>query len=331
MTNKPLHSVAILVIVWVGMQGQLLAGQAILANGSAGPKRPLSILHSMDVPPKSPVAIRSTGLQSDAVALGLAKVKTYQFRTVDYPGASSSDSWDDNNGTAVGSFTFSTGTTPIAFYFHDNSYHLVNVPLSSESYFLGSNASGQMVGAFEDQATELHGLLYDGTSFIAIDPPGSRFTEAADISDSSVIVGEYNDGTATHGFVDNGGTFTIIDFPGATETLASGINSNGDIVGFYADSKGTHGFLLSGGVYHSLDFPLAIFTMAQGINDAGDIAGSFFDASDAWHGFTFARGEFNQIDVAGAVGIFIRRIKNNGNVVGSYSDGVGMLHGIIGR
>lgn len=330
MTNKLLHSVAILVMVWVGMQGQVLAAQATPAGGIAKSKRPLSILHPVDVPLKLPAAIRPTGSQSEAVALGLAKVKTYQFRTVDYPGANSSDSWDNNNGTAVGSFTFPTGS-PIAFYFHDNSYHLVNVPLSSESYFLGSNASGQMVGAFEDQATELHGLLYDGTSFIAIDPPGSRFTEAADISDSSVIVGEYNDGTATHGFVDNSGTFTIIDFPGATATLASGINSNGDIVGFYADSNGTHGFLLSSGVYRSLDFPLAIFTMAQGINDAGDIAGSFFDASDVWHGFTFARGEFNQIDVAGAVGIFIRRIENNGNVVGSYSDGVGTLHGIIGR
>ena len=129
MTNKLLHSVAILVMVWVGMQGQVLAGQATPAGASAGPKRPMSILHPMDVPPKPSAAIRPTGSQSEAVALGLAKVKTYQFRTVDYPGANSSDSWDNNNGTAVGSFTFPTGS-PIAFYFHDNSYHLVNVPLS---------------------------------------------------------------------------------------------------------------------------------------------------------------------------------------------------------
>jgi hypothetical protein len=330
MTNKLLHSLAILVMVWVGMQGQVLAAQATPAGGIAKPKRPLSILHSMDVPLKLPAAIRPTESRSEAVALGLAKVKTYQFRTVDYPGANSSDSWDNNNGTAVGSFAFSTGGD-VPFYFHDNSYHLVNVPLSLDSYFLGSNASRQMVGAFEDQADVLHGLLYDGTSFVTIDPPGSLFTEAADISDSGVIVGEYNDGTATHGFVDNSGTFTIFDFPGATATLGSGINSNGDIVGFYATPGETHGFLLSGGVYHTIDFPLTTFTRAQGINDAGEIAGWFIDTNGFPHGFTFARGAFNQIDVAGASGTFVRRIKNNGNVVGSYSDEAFETHGIIGR
>jgi hypothetical protein len=330
MTNKLLHSVAILVMVWVGIQGQLLVGQATPAVASAGPKRPLSILRAMDVPPKLAPAIRPTGSQSDAVALGLAKVKSYQFRTVDYPGANSSDSWDNNNGTAVGYFAFSTGGD-VPFYFHDNSYHLVNVPLSLDSYFLGSNASGQMVGAFEDQANVLHGLLYDGTSFVTIDPPGSVFTEVADISDSSVIVGEYNDGTTTHGFVDNSGTFTIIDFPGATGTLASGVNSNGDIVGFYSTPGATHGFLLSGGVYHSIDFPLTTFTRAQGINDAGEIAGWFVDTNGLAHGFTFARGAFNQIDVAGASGTEIHRIKNNGNVIGLYLDERIEAHGIIGH
>jgi hypothetical protein len=330
MTSKLFHSVAIVAMVLVGMQGQRLAGQATPGGTGAGLQRPLSILHAMDVPSKPPATVRPTGSQSDAVALGLAKVKAYQFRTVDYPGASSSDSWDNNNGTAVGSFTFSTGGN-IPFYFHDNSYHSVNVPLSLDSYFLGSNASGQMVGAFADQASVLHGLLYDGTSFVTIDPPGSRFTEAADISDSGAIVGEYNDGTATHGFVDNSGTFTIIDFPGATATLASGVNSNGDVVGFYSDAIAVHGFLLTAGVYHSIDFPLAIVTRAQGINDAGEIAGWFLDTNAFAHGFTFARGTFNQIDVAGAAATFVRRIKNNSNVVGSYSDGGGSSHGIIGR
>jgi hypothetical protein len=330
MTGKLLHPAAILAMVLVGMQSELLAGQAPPATANAGPKRSLSILHAMEVPPEPSAAIRPNGSQSEAVALGLAKVKAYQFRTVDYPGASTSQAFDNNNGTAVGSFTFSN-VGYIAFYFHDNSYHLVNVPLSLSSYFLGSNASGQMVGAFEDQASVFHGLLYDGTSFVAIDPPGSVFTEASDISDSGVIVGEYYDGTVHHGFSDNSGTFTIIDFPGAADTLAGGINSNGDIVGNYADLTGTHGFLLTGGVYHSIDFPLANLTAAQGINDAGDIAGWFLDASDVAHGFTFARGAFNQIDVAGAAGTFVRRIKNNGNVVGSYYDNLSITHGIIGR
>jgi hypothetical protein len=329
MTNKLIHSAALLAMVLLGTQGQLL-GQAIPAVASAVPKRPLTILHSMEVPSKPSPATRPSGSQSEAVALGLAKEKTYQFRTVDYPGANSSDSWDNNNGTAVGSFVFADGGD-VPFYFHGNSYHLVNVPLSLDSYFLGSNASGQMVGAFEDQANVSHGLLYDGTSFVTIDPPGSVFTEAADISDSGVIVGEYYDGATTHGFVDNSGTFTIIDFPGATATLASGVNSNGDIVGFYAAPAATHGFLLSGGVYRSIDFPLTTFTRAQGINDAGEIAGWFIDTNGLVHGFTFARGAFNQIDVAGASGTEIHRIKNNGNVVGLYLDGRIEAHGIIGH
>ena len=108
MTNKLIHSAALLAMVLVGTQGQLL-GQATPA--SAGPKRPMSILHAMEFPSKSAALTRPSGSQSEAVALGFAKVKTYQFRTVDYPGAKTSDTWDNNNGTAVGSFNFSTSAS----------------------------------------------------------------------------------------------------------------------------------------------------------------------------------------------------------------------------
>src|SRR4029077_7209369 len=83
---------------------------------------------------------------------------------------------------------------------------------TSITFAQGINASGDIVGYYQNSSTGYHGFLYSGGSYTTLD-------------DSSGAAGS---------------------------TLAHGINASGQIVGEYVDSGGTsHGFLYSGGRLHT--------------------------------------------------------------------------------
>ncbi len=332
MTGKLLHSLLILGMTFLCGQHRLLAQST--ADGSHAKRALHGIGHFPVVPGHShAAALQTAGRPPDASALGLAKKKVYQFRSVDFPGANGSNAIDFNDGTAVGWFEYpNTGVT--AFYFRGTSYQSLNIPGATRSYIVGINASGHMVGAYTDAADRYHGFTFDGNTVVTVDAPNSTDTELDDINDAGSIVGSYYDlNGVQHSVLDKDGTFTTFDFPGASSSGANGINSSGEIVGYYVDSGGAeHGYLLSNGTYSTIDFPLADdFTDAFGINDAGEIAGGYIDANSQFHGFTYSLGTFTQVDVVGAQDTFLHRIKNNGNVVGYVYDGLDEIHGVIGH
>jgi hypothetical protein len=92
--------------------------------------------------------------RNSAAAQGPAKQKTYEFRSIDYPGAYRSYASDFDDGMVVGR-AFSTDTSG-AFYYRGTSYYPVNVPGAIQSQIEGINSSGQMVGHFADNAGD-HG------------------------------------------------------------------------------------------------------------------------------------------------------------------------------
>jgi uncharacterized membrane protein len=333
MTGKLLSSLLILGLTFLCRQNRLSA-QSPSANGRHAKRALRGIGHFPIVPENFHPATRpTTGSHLDAVAMGLAKKRVYQFRSVDFPGANGSNAIDFNDGTAVGWFEYlNTGVT--AFYFHGTSYQSLNIPGATRSYIVGINASGHMVGAYTDSADRYHGFTFDGNTVVTVDAPNSTDTELDDINDAGSIVGSYYDlSGAQHGLLDKNGTVTTLDFPGASSSGATGINSSGEIVGYYVDSVGAqHGYLLSNGTYSSIDFPLADnFTDAFGINDVGEIAGGYADANSQFHGFIYSVGTFTQVDVLGAQSTFLHRIKNNGNVVGYIYDDFDEIHGVIGH
>src|SRR5258707_9552400 len=102
-------------------------------------------------PAQRPTAQSSKVLQQDAVGLGLAKAKVYKFATAGYPGASQSIVFDNEGGTAIGTFTFDPSTSPsTAFTFHAGVYEILSVPNSLASILTGINSSGQLVGVYAD-------------------------------------------------------------------------------------------------------------------------------------------------------------------------------------
>lgn len=270
----------------------------------------------------------------DAVARGLAVAKVYAFASVDFPGAAESLVFDSDGTTAVGGFTVDPGSnTPLtAFTFTSGTYEILPVPSSTLSLATGINASGLIVGAYQDLASVLHGFANTGGAFSNVDFPGASGTEVIGVNDAGQVVGLYLDAANDeHGFVSSGGAFTAIDFPGATTTAAAAINAAGDVVGAWSDATGSHGFLLHAGAFTPINFPLATGTSAFGINDAGEIAGFYSDAAGNAHGFIYADGAFSTVDVAGAHGTQLIRIKNGGQVTGVYTDALNEVHGLTGQ
>ncbi len=330
MTRKVLHSLTILVLALFMTQGRLLMAQS--ANGDGGTRDSLGLRQERRRE-LAPVNSRATSSKipksdRDAGAIGLAKTKVYQFRSIDYPGSVDTKPYDFNGKTVVGCTVFDF------FTFQGSSYVHPTVPgATTGSCGLGINTSGKIVGNYRDSSYQIHGFFYDGSGYTTIDYPGAGYSEAWGINDAGLIVGRYYANNVYQGFLYDNGTFTGINYPGAVDTYAYGINSSGDIVGSYDYCYGCdpHGFLLSNGTYYSLDVPLANATFAQGINDAGTIAGYYIDTTLAYCGFIYAGGVFTTVDVSGAPHTEVWRINNHGNVVGIVVDSLGETHGIIGK
>ena len=270
----------------------------------------------------------------NAVAMGLAHAKTYSFASADFPGAGSSDVFDENSSMIVGTTTFSSNE--LAFTLKGSTYQLLTLPGAQASVATAINTGGQIVGIYADATDATHGFLFNSGVLVNIDDPDAAVgqTDVLDINDGGEIVGFYQDNASVvHGFLtnDDGVSFSNIDFPGATSTQAVGVNSAGEIVGTWTDaSSKTHGFSLMSGVFTTFDFPLAVSTTAFSINDNGEIAGSFSDATTD-HGFVYSNGQFTQIDVSGASSVELTRIKNNGRITGIYIDSTNEVHGLTGR
>jgi probable HAF family extracellular repeat protein len=103
----------------------------------------------------------------------------------------------------VGSYRDAAGLLLHGFLLDNGSYTTLDVPGSSfaVTYATGINASGQIVGWYDDGRTD-HGFLYDNGSYTTLDVPGSILTHTYGINASGQIVGSYGDASGGgHGFL----------------------------------------------------------------------------------------------------------------------------------
>ena len=156
----------------------------------------------------------------------------------------------NNRGTdIVGIFTVPRGNgqqLARGFLLKKGVFTTIVVPNTDQTYAIGVNNSGEIVGEFVRTPSSLtESFLYRRGVFSAVSAPNSRITQALGINDAGQIVGVFlgNDGPF-HGFVESRGNFATVDFPGSVGTSVQGINNSGEIVGNWeGPDGGEHGFI----------------------------------------------------------------------------------------
>jgi uncharacterized membrane protein len=112
----------------------------------------------------------------------------------------------------------------------DYDFIQIDVPGASDSWAVGINDVGQIVGIYTTGLRH-HGFVMDSDGqFRTIDVPGSMDTYANGINNAGQIVGFYCDDFFPyhfHGFVLKDNQFMVIDAPGAMDTEVYGINDAG--------------------------------------------------------------------------------------------------------
>jgi uncharacterized membrane protein len=169
------------------------------------------------------------------------------------------------------------------------------------------------------------------------DPKGTSGTQAARISNTGDVTGDYSTPTAVLGFSDVNNIFTTIAPPGAGTAEALKVNSSGEIVGFYRKCSTNCNatipdiaFLYSKGKYTSVMSPSKTLPSIQfnGINDAGVIVGSLSlnpsttcasETSVCRGGFIYQGGnKFDYLVAFGSPDTIACDISNSGEIIGIY-------------
>ena len=183
----------------------------------------------------------ASGLQHGFVIQGT------HFATVDFPGHLNSNVDQINvYGTIAGVYWDADGAFHgVLRQGHDYDTP-VNVAGARETYPLGINDNGEIVGYSDTNPNLTHGFYRSANGqFTTIDVPNALATVTFEINDAGQITGYYVDASGNvHGFVETRGQFRNLDVPGAASTVATAINNLGVVAGEYFDSAGLrHGFV----------------------------------------------------------------------------------------
>lgn len=178
---------------------------------------------------------------------------------------------------------------------------ILDVPDASETFALGINDSGLVVGYWD--------LLDANFSNLAI-----------------------------YGFTWKDGIFTDtqINFPGAAGSGLFGVNSRGDLSGVWLpDVNGAieHGFVCTKSAScFSYDGPVqgtVPFTDGKEINARGQVVGINVGDDGIWHSYLMTGTTFTAIDFPGSTGTGAFGINSSGQIVGKYFTANGDTHGFL--
>jgi len=96
-------------------------------------------------------------------------------------------------------------------------YMPIDVPGAIATDASGINASGAIVGTYNDASNVAHGFRFEHGMFVTIDYPGALSTAPISINSRGDVTGLFLDSTDHwHGFMLSDGTYFVHDYPGAT-------------------------------------------------------------------------------------------------------------------
>jgi len=290
----------------------------------------------LPVVPRSAILAFCVALAAFA-APAQAATATYDFQTLDFPGASGTYVNGISGGNIVG-YYFDANFNTHGFLYDGATYTTLDDPAAAPGTTAATGVSGgNIVGYYADGNGVSHGFLYDGATYTTFDDPdavaSSGGTLATGISGGN-IVGYYADGNGTqHGFLYNGTAFVMLDDPKATPTnggtQVSGV-SGGNIVGTYYGAQATvNGFLFNGKTYTALkDADADDDTSPLGIS-GGNVVGFYIDADGIGHGFLYNGKTYTALDHPDANGYTSANGIDGGNIAGWYVGSDGIVHGFL--
>lgn len=262
----------------------------------------------------------------------------FNYKDVNAPGATQTDSYAINNGNKItGDYIDSSGGLH-GMILKGTNLKTIDDSKGNTTQGFGINTGGVVVGWYISNTTGLPvGFKYANGKFSDIVVPNSIETEATGINDNGVIVGLYLDANSVqHGFKKKGTTYTTIDLNNMTATAAWGINNNNTITAYGNDAAGNfHSFALhyNGKSKVKILDPNtgSLGTVVHTPNNNGDIVMTYFDASNFAHGSLLKGGKYTTLDdpnADGSAGGTRGDGLNDSDVsVGRYSAADGSTHG----
>ena len=232
-------------------------------------------------------AVALAGLALAGPVLAGPQTANYDFDTIDFPGASSTDLLGFTTRTLVGDFADAEGNSHGWLLSADRGeFRQFDVPDAWFTSCSAINRSGDFGGVYRDDPehpARRHGFLVVKDVLTTIDYPGSTRTSIVQMNDRGQVAGigriPSEGATTPYGFVWKDGVFTDVSFPGAFGTGLDGINQQGDVCGFTTDEAGglTHAMMRVNGVFSHIEPPGSLDSLALSINDRGQVAGPVLD------------------------------------------------------
>jgi uncharacterized membrane protein len=210
----------------------------------------------------------------------------------------------------------------------------IDFPGSVLTNVQGINASGDIVGFYNDANGRAHGFVRSGGVFRSNDVPGSVTTQARGISPAGDIVGSYqrpgeSGGIPVHGFLMTlSGSFREVDYPGHLNTIPQRILPDGTILGCYHDENTMdtmHGMLRSRRGFDAIEEAMSMHNGAT--PDGRFIVGLFTDMDNRGKGYTVDGGRFTPFEVPGAASTAAWDVNPSRVIVGVFQDSAGAFHG----
>ena len=209
-------------------------------------------------------------------------------------------------------------------------YTQFDIPGSLQTFILGVNSKGDMVGIYQDSVNGFNGFLFSGGLVTNINYPGATSTKPTGINDNLQIVGTTQNPELGFLYDTSTQTFTIINYPNTIQTSPFAINNAGTIAGtVLLNSVDFFGFESSGSVFRPIFPPGTSQVALGGIASGGKIVGTITSSLVNTY-FTFFRGQYQQLTIPNTPNAVIRGINATGNaIVGYYVPTSGGIAGFL--
>jgi hypothetical protein len=280
--------------------------------------------------------MKLTGLAMVVVALSAsisANAAPYEFRTIDIPGATSTELYGINNhGHIVG--IYHDGGGQHGFLFDGSTVQLITHPSGADTTPFDINDSGLVVGQYGNLFSP-RGFLLSNSTFQDIVFPGASWTTAHGINNAGTVVGAYGGpmlSSRTYGFILDGGQYKSVSPEGSHSALLYGINDAGLAVG---DTRASP--LTSGGFFFK-DQTFSIIGFGNSkptdLTSSGLVVGTQLPdplpAYDSADGFIVENDAFRELRFPSAKSTWIEGVNDFGVIVGFYGDEANIAHGFVG-